>query len=96
MSYYFVTNIKIKDKLEYQKYIDRIDEVFSKFKGNYLAVDDKPKIVEGNWEYSRVVIIEFATEQDFNSWYNSKEYQEILKFRMSASDSDGILVKGKN
>jgi len=49
MSYYFVTNIKIKDKLEYQKYIDRIDEVFSKFKGKYLAVDDKPKIIEGNW-----------------------------------------------
>jgi uncharacterized protein (DUF1330 family) len=69
--------------------------VFSKFKRKYLAVDDKPKIVEGNREYSRVVIIEFATEQDFNRWYNSKEYQEILKYRISASVSDGILIKGK-
>ena len=95
MSYYFVTNIKIKDKPEYQKYIDRVDDVFSKFKGRYLAVDDNPKIVEGKWEYSRVVVIEFATEHDFNIWYNSKEYQEILKHRMSASTSDGILIKGK-
>jgi uncharacterized protein (DUF1330 family) len=95
MSYYFVTNIKIKDIVEYQKYINRVDEVFSKFKGKYLAIDDKPKIVEGNWEYSRVVIIEFTTEKDFNSWYNSKEYQEILKYRMGASNSDGILIKGK-
>lgn len=95
MSYYFVINIKIKDRLEYQKYINRVDEVFPKFKGKYLAIDDNPKIVEGNWEYSRVVIIEFATEQDFKKWYNSREYQEILKYRMSASISDGILVKGK-
>ena len=95
MSYYFVTNIKIKDKLEYQKYVNLVDDVFSKFKGKYLAVDDNPKIVEGNWEYSRVVIIEFATEKDFSDWYNSKEYQEILKHRMSASISDGMLIKGK-
>lgn len=95
MSYYFVTNIKIKDKLEYQKYVNLVDDVFSKFKGKYLAVDDNPKIVEGNWEYSRVVIIEFATEKDFSDWYNSKEYQEILKHRMNASISDGMLIKGK-
>ena len=95
MSYYFVTNIKIKDQLEYQKYINCADEVFAKFKGKYLAVDDKPKIVEGKWDYSRVVVIEFATEKDFNDWYNSKEYQEILKHRMNASNCDGILIKGK-
>jgi len=96
MNYYFVTNIKINDQLEYQKYINKVDKVFSKFNGKYLAVDDKPKIIEGKWKYSRVVIIEFKSEKDFNHWYNSKEYQEILKYRMSASVSDGILVKGKN
>ena len=95
MSYYFVVNIKINNQLEYQKYINKADEVFSKFNGKYLAVHDKPKILEGNWDYSRVVIIEFETEEDFNHWYNSKEYQEILKYRIAASTSDGILIKGK-
>jgi len=95
MSCYFVANIKINNQLEYQKYINKVDEVFSKFNGKYLAVDDKPKILEGNWDYSRVVIIEFETEKDFNHWYNSNEYQEILKYRITASTSDGILIKGK-
>ncbi len=73
MSYYFITNIKINDKNKYQKYVDKVDDVFSKYNGKYLAVDDSPKIIEGNWKYSRTVVIEFKTEVDFNNWYNSKE-----------------------
>ena len=95
MSFYFVANINIEDQLEYEKYVNEVDKVFSKFNGKYLVVDDKPKILEGNWDYSRVVIIEYKTEKDFHSWYNSKEYQEILKYRITASTSDGILIKGK-
>jgi len=95
MSFYFVANIKIEDQLGYAKYVNNVDEVFSKFNGKYLVVDDNPKILEGNWNYTRVVIIEFETETDFNHWYNSKEYQEILKYRLVSSSSDSILVKGK-
>ena len=95
MSFYFVANINIEDQLEYEKYVNEVDKVFSKFNGKYLVVDDKPKILEGNWDYSRVVIIEFETETDFNNWYNSKEYQEILKYRLVSSSSDSILVIGK-
>lgn len=96
MSYYFVVNIRIKDELEYQNYLDKVDEVFSKFNGKYLAADDNPKIIEGSWDYTRAVLIEFPTKQDFEKWYYSIEYQEILKHRLKASDCDGILVKGNN
>ena len=92
--YYFVANIKIDDEFEYQKYIDKVDEVFAKYNGNYLAVDNNPKILEGVWNYSRTVIIEFKSELDFNNWYNSKDYQDILKFRLNAGKCDTILIKG--
>ncbi|MBT8378984.1 MAG: DUF1330 domain-containing protein [Ignavibacteria bacterium] len=95
MSYYFIANIKIEDQLEYQKYINKVDEVFFKYNGKYLAVDDNPKIIEGKWNYSRVVVIEFKTEQDFNKWYESNDYQEILRYRINASYSDTVLIKGK-
>ncbi|MCB9249993.1 MAG: DUF1330 domain-containing protein [Ignavibacteriales bacterium] len=95
MSYYFVANIKIHDNEEYQKYVNKVDEVFAKYNGKYLAVDDTPKILEGKWKYSRVVIIEFNTESDFNNWYNSKDYQEILKHRLTGALCDTILINGK-
>ncbi len=96
MSYYFVANIKIFDLEEYKKYINDVDEVFSRYNGKYLALDDNPTELEGSWKYSRAVIIEFKNKEDFKSWYNSKDYQRILQYRLKAADCDTILIQGKN
>lgn len=94
MKYYFVANIKVLDQKEYQKYLEKADEVFSKFKGKYLAVDDSPLRLEGRWDYSKSVIIGFKNKKDFEKWYFSDEYQQILKHRLNASDCDTVLIKG--
>ena len=94
MSHYFIANIKINDEDEYKKYLDEADEVFSKYNGKYLAVDNKPLILEGNWKYSRTVLIQFTSLEDFNNWYQSEEYQKILKHRLAAAECDTILIEG--
>jgi uncharacterized protein (DUF1330 family) len=94
MSYYFAANIRIHDEEEYKKYLERAGEIFNKYKGSYLAIDDHPLTLEGNWEYTRVVLIRFDSRPDFDAWYQSAEYQEILKYRLSAAECDSILIKG--
>ncbi|MFZ5353119.1 MAG: DUF1330 domain-containing protein [Bacillota bacterium] len=94
MSYYFVANIKINDPDEYQKYLNDCNEVFVKFKGKYLAVDNNPEVLEGEWKHERAVIIRFESEKDFRDWYQSSEYQNILKYRLKAAKCDTILIKG--
>jgi uncharacterized protein (DUF1330 family) len=95
MKYYFVANIKINDPDEYQKYLNEADEIFSKYNGKYLALDDSPLVLEGKWDYSRVVIIEFPSKTDFNKWYKSEDYQRILQYRLRSADCDTILIKGR-
>ena len=95
MSYYFIAQIKINDPAEYQKYIDRAGEIFKKYKGEYLAVDNHPELLEGKWDYTRSVLIRFNSKDDFEAWYRSEAYQEILKYRLSAADCDTILVQGQ-
>jgi len=90
-----MVNIRIKDEQEYQLYLDRAEDVFSRYKGSYLAVDNQPAIMEGDWDYSRAVLIQFESKADFEAWYRSADYQEILQYRLSASDCDGILIQGK-
>ena len=94
MSVYFLACIRIKDPLEYQKYLDRYEEVFARFNGTYMAVDRNPERIEGNWEYGRAVLIQFHTREDFHAWYNSEHYQEILQYRLAAADCDSILIHG--
>ena len=95
MSAYFVTQIAIHDEEEYAKYLSACDRVFEKFNGEYLAVDRDPQVLEGRWEYDRMVIIRFPEEKDLKTWYFSPEYQEILKFRLAGAQCDSLLVKGK-
>jgi uncharacterized protein (DUF1330 family) len=94
MSVYFVANIKVNERQEYEKYLEVCDEVFAKYSGEYLAVDEKPVILEGDWNYSKVVLIRFPSETDLRRWYESAEYQKILKSRLSSAQCDTLIVKG--
>jgi uncharacterized protein (DUF1330 family) len=94
MSYYFIAQIKINDEKEYQKYIDKAGDIFKKFNGEYLSVDNSPLVLEGKWNYTRTVLIKFPTIKDFERWYHSAAYQNILKYRLKAADCDTILIKG--
>ncbi|WP_432664183.1 DUF1330 domain-containing protein [Wukongibacter baidiensis] len=96
MSAYFVAQIRIEDEVEYQKYLDQCDTVFKNYKGKYLVVENQPTVLEGEWKYSRMIIIEFESEDALRDWYESDEYQEILKFRLNASKCDTVIVKGLN
>lgn len=94
MSYYFVAHIKINDVREYQKYLNESDAIFNKFKGKYLAVDNSPIVLEGQWNYTRTVLIEFENKKEFENWYYSDEYQRILKHRLIAARCDTVLLNG--
>ena len=94
MSFFFIAQIKINDEIEYQKYIDKSGDIFIKYNGEYLSVDNSPIILEGKWDYTRLVLIKFKSKNDFEDWYNSDEYQEILKYRIKAADCDTILIQG--
>lgn len=94
MSVYFMASIRINSEQDYQLYLDRSEEVFARYKGSYLSVDNNPEVLEGEWKYSRVVLIRFEKQEDFDAWYRSEEYQDILKHRLFAAECDTILIHG--
>jgi uncharacterized protein (DUF1330 family) len=94
MSCYFIANIKIHDDQEYRKYLEGADAIFKRYHGEYLSVDNHPVILEGHWDYTRTVLIRFDSRDDFMEWYNSTDYQNILKFRLEAAVCDTILAEG--
>ena len=94
MSCYFVAQIRIHDEEEYQKYLVAVDGVFEKFHGKYLAVDQKPEVLEGSWSGGRLILIEFPSEEELKRWYDSPEYRTILQYRLKAAECNSLLVRG--
>jgi len=91
MSAYFVANVKIHDEDEFKKYLVHVDNTVEKYHGKYLNVNKKPEILEGKWDYSRLVLLEFPDRKALDKWYHSPEYQDILKIRLSSSDADIVI-----
>jgi uncharacterized protein (DUF1330 family) len=95
MSVYFIVNSSMIDSMIYNQYLESCDEIFKKYKGKYLAVDNSFIVVEGTNSHTKIVVIEFDNEHDFNEWYYSNDYQEIVKYRLNGAECNSVLVHGK-
>jgi uncharacterized protein (DUF1330 family) len=96
MPSYFIAQITINDPVGYQRYLDGFDEVFSRYGGRALAVDDAAEVLEGEWPFARTVVIEFGSAEQLLSWYRSEEYQRIAAHRRSAAHANIVLVHGRD
>ena len=94
MSVYIIARFNIHDRSEYDQYSAGFQEVFKKFDGRMLSVDEDPLVLAGTWDDTRSVIIEFPSQQSALAWMNSDDYQAIAKHRDAGSTAHSILVKG--
>ena len=94
MHVYMVGIIKINDHSGYRKYEEGFMEIFSKYKGEVLAVDENPDVFEGTWPYTRTVLLRFPDRDEALRWYNSPPYQKLAKYRHQSSETIAFLMKG--
>lgn len=94
MSVYGVALIDIRDRNEYGNYEQGFMDVFSKYEGRLLAVDESPTVLEGAWPWTRTVLLEFPDEERLMAWYQSAEYQTLAKHRFNASQAAVAVLRG--
>jgi len=95
MSCLFIAQITIHDQAEYNTYLAGFDDVFDQYKGEVLAVDNQVSILEGNWPYSRTVVMRFPDKKEALNWYRSAAYQKLAVHRWQAATSNIILVEAE-
>ena len=64
MSVYAVALIHIHDRDGYRNYEQGFMEIFSRYEGKLLAVDESPTVMEGEWPWTRTVLLEFPTRRN--------------------------------
>jgi uncharacterized protein (DUF1330 family) len=94
MAVYAIAQLSITDRAAYKRYQDRFMAVMNRYKGQLLAADESPRVLEGSWDREKVVLMSFPDEPAFWEWSNSAEYQEISKDRMAGATAVVLLVKG--
>jgi uncharacterized protein (DUF1330 family) len=68
-------------------------DIFKQYAGKLLAVDEAPVVKEGTWPYTRTVLVEFPSNEEFDRWYHSDAYQALAKHRFDASQASLAVIR---
>ena len=91
---YAIAQLKFTDRAAYDRYQARFMEAFRRHPGTLLAADERPEVIEGEWDREKVVLMSFPDEAAFRGWAQSPEYQDISKDRLAGADTLVLLVEG--
>lgn len=91
---YIIAHIKVHDPEEYRKYIAGFMDTFTPFDGKILVATDDVQVLEGDWEESRIVVMEFPSIERARDWHQSSQYQQLARHRLRSSSTNMILVEG--
>jgi uncharacterized protein (DUF1330 family) len=94
MTVYVIALLTIEDRAEYGRYEQGFMEIFGKFKGKLLAVDEAPVTLEGTWPHTRTVLVEFPDQAELERWYRSDAYQKLAQHRFKASTGSIAVIHG--
>ena len=90
---YAIAQLTITDRATYDRYQARFMGVMKRFRGQLLAADERPQVIEGKWDREKLVLLAFPDEGAFREWEQSPDYQEIAKDRKAGSNAVVLLVK---
>ncbi|MDL4771935.1 MULTISPECIES: DUF1330 domain-containing protein [Thermomonosporaceae] len=62
--------------------------------GRYLVAGPTPEPVEGTWDFSRLLVIEFPDMDRIQEWYESPEYRKAREIRKDAARVQMLFVEG--
>ena len=92
MSVYVITNLVIDDQVPYRNYEQAFKAMLAKAPGKLLSVCDQPEAVEGQWPFTRTVLLWFPTRQAASRLYASPEYQAIVPDRWRSTRGNVVVL----
>ena len=91
---YVIEQLKVSNLENYKEYVAKVSDVVKKFDGEYLVRNGEYKVVEGEDNFPRIVIIKFPSYEKALEWYHSEEYKPVKDIRLANSEGSNIIVKG--
>ncbi len=89
---YVIITEDIKDPAGMVEY----GKLASQTMGNAKVLSFGPvaETLEGEWQGTQTVLLEFESVETAKEWYYSDEYQEAAKLRQAVADCNGVIVSG--
>ena len=92
MPAYFIFTHKVLDADTLNNnYLPKAVESLQHYNPEILVVDQDIEVIEGDTGNNRTVVLKFKSKEDAKAWYNSPEYQAIVKLRTDSVDGTAVI-----
>jgi uncharacterized protein (DUF1330 family) len=94
MPAYVIVETNVTDHEQYERYREAAPASIAAHGGRYIVRGGELAVFEGDWNPSRVVVLEFPDLETVKRWYDSEEYGEARKLREGAAKLNVVAVEG--
>jgi uncharacterized protein (DUF1330 family) len=94
MPAYVVVDIAIHDPESYERYKQLAPPSLAIYGGRYVVRGGMTTLLEGTWQPSRLVVLEFPSAERARAWWDSPEYAPAKAIRQSCARTEMLLVEG--
>ncbi|MFA6321169.1 MAG: DUF1330 domain-containing protein [Candidatus Omnitrophota bacterium] len=95
MAAYLIVDIEeVFDKVKYGEYVKTVPATVEKYGGKYLVRGGRVTVAAGDWNPTRLIIVEFESIDKFNVWWHSPEYRSVAHLREQSARTKAIVVEG--
>ena len=94
MAAYFIVNVEVKDPAGFEAYRQAVPATIAQYGGRYIVRGGRHETLEGTWNPTRLVVLEFPSLDAAKRWYESEEYRKIKPLRLQHAAGDMVLVEG--
>jgi uncharacterized protein (DUF1330 family) len=94
MPAYVVVDIAVHDPVTYERYKQLAPPSIAHYGGQYLARGGTCDQLEGDWNPTRLVILEFPTVARAKQWWSSPEYAPAKALRQASARTEMLVIEG--
>ncbi|PKV76288.1 DUF1330 domain-containing protein [Pontibacter ramchanderi] len=94
MPAYIILDIDVTDAATYEDYKKLTPGSLQPYDGKFIVRGGAVTPLEGDWNPTRIVVLEFPTMHKAKAWWTSDEYAPAKTLRQSASRTQMIAVEG--
>jgi uncharacterized protein (DUF1330 family) len=94
MPAYVIVETDVHDPEQYEQYKAASPGAVAAGGGRFVARGGELAVLEGDWNPSRLVVLEFPDLETVKEWYASEQYQAAKKLRDGAARLNIVAVEG--
>ena len=94
MAAYIIADLVVNDAETYSAYAAQTPDIIAKYGGKFIVRGGTAEIIEGDWSFNRVIVVEFPDMASLRKFWDSPDYQNIIAIRQASTDSRLMIVDG--